>query len=50
MSLQEIIENRLENARNTAKEFDRLQMESSAEMWWLVAGVLDGILLEEKDN
>jgi hypothetical protein len=46
MSLQEIVNNRLAFARNTAQEFDRMGMSDSAEMWWLVAGVLDGIILE----
>jgi hypothetical protein len=50
MSLMEIIEKRQAHARNTAQEFDRLGMEDSAEMWWLVVGVLDGVILEAKEQ
>jgi hypothetical protein len=50
MSLQEIITARIAHARNTAQGFDRLGMEDSAEMWWLVVGVLDGIMLDAEDN
>jgi len=50
MSLQEIITARHAHARNTAQEFDRLEMPDSAEMWWLVVGVLDGIMLDAEDN
>jgi len=50
MSLQEIITARYAHARNTAQEFDRLGMEDSAEMWWLVVGVLDGIMLDAGES
>jgi protein-arginine kinase len=45
MSVIEIIENKIAHARNTAQGFDRLGMEDSSEMWWLVVGVLEGILI-----
>ena len=50
MSLQETITARYAHARNTAIEFDRLGMDDSAEMWWLVVGVLDGIMLEAGES
>jgi len=49
-TLERIVETRLKDAENTAKGFDKLELTSSAESWWLVAGILQAILDEAKGN
>ena len=49
-TLQQIVETRLKDAEHTAKAFDKREMFSSSESWWLVAGILQAILDEAKEN
>lgn len=49
-TLQQIVETRLRDAENNAKEFDQRELFSSSESWWLVAGILQAILDEAKEN
>jgi len=46
--LQEVLERRLENAKEIARQFADKGLEDSAEMWAHTAGVLEAILDEAK--
>jgi len=49
-TLEQIVETRLKDAQNNAKEFDKRELDSSAETWWSIAGILQAILDEAKEN
>jgi hypothetical protein len=45
-TLEKIIRQRLHNAQATAKHFDENGYADSAEMWFLVVGILEAIIDE----
>jgi hypothetical protein len=49
-NLEQIVERRLRDAENNAKEFDKRDMPNSSEIWWSIAGILQAILDEAKEN
>jgi len=49
-TLQQIVERRLKDARNNAKEFDKRDMVDICKIWWSIAGMLQAILDEAKEN
>jgi len=45
-SLEKVVKQRLHNAKATAKNFDELGYDESAELWHTIAGILEAILDE----
>ena len=45
-NLEKVVKQRLHNAKATAKNFDELGYDESAELWHTIAGILEAILDE----
>jgi len=48
--LEKVVSQRLHNAKATATNFDELGYSESAELWHTIAGILEAILDEAKEN